>query len=349
MPSPEQDRARSILAFRSELARLEADGLLALDPAARERIRRHHDALLAGFAEQGGVDLTAAAARLSTGMRVATLLGTIALSAAYAFFVGSHWGQLAPAAQLALVTLPPLVLLAATHVAAARERSGYVAALVATVASIAFGVNLATLGRLYNLPDGRAFLLATGLFALLLAYGYRLTLPLLVAIGGLGGWLWTLGAIPLGLWWRDGLGLMEPLMLVGILAFSVPAWSKGPPQFAPWWRGIGAAALLLALMLVQENGTLTLLGGLSAQTVERAYQVLGAFVLAAVLTWGIRHDERGVTQVGVVGAVFYLFLRLVDWFWDLVPKWAFFLIVGGAALLVLLALRRLRAAGRVPA
>ena len=343
MPPTEQQRAQSILAFREELARLEVAGLVALDPAVRERIRQHHDAELAA---QGDVDLTPAAARLSAGMRIATLLGTIALSEAYAFFVGAHWGQLAPAAQLALVTLPPILLALATHVAARREPSGYVAALLATVAAIAFGVNLATLGALYNLPDSRGFLAATGLFALLLAYGYGLTLPLLVAIVGLDGWLATLGAIPLGLWWHDGLGLMEPLMLVGLLAFSVPAWSKGPPQFTPWWRGMGVAVLLLALMMVQLNGTLTLIGGVAPDTVARAYKIVGAAVLAAFITWGVRHDDRVVTRVAVTGAVLFLFFRLVDWFWDLIPKWAFFLVVGGAALAVLLVLRRFRAARR---
>jgi hypothetical protein len=40
--------------------------------------------------------------------------------------------------------------------------------------------------------------------------------------------------------------------------------------------------------------------------------------------------------------VLFLFLRLVDWFWTLVPQWLFFLLVGGFALGVLFLLRRLR-------
>ncbi|MBK9693701.1 MAG: DUF2157 domain-containing protein [Gemmatimonadetes bacterium] len=238
MPSEPQQRVAAILAFREELARLEADGIARLEPTAKDRIRAHQDAVLATLAASGEVDLSARAARLSIGMRVATLLGTIALSAAYAFFVSAHWGQLGEAAQLALVILPPILLVGLTHLAALRERSGYVAALLATVAAIALAVNLGTLGTLYNLPDSRRVFLATGLFALLLAYGYRLTLPLLVAIGGLGGWLWSLGAIPLGLWWRDGFMRMEPLLLVGALAFAVPALTRGrrpsPPGGVAW-------------------------------------------------------------------------------------------------------------------
>jgi uncharacterized membrane protein len=281
-------------------------------------------------------------------MRVATLLGTIALSAAYGFFVASHWGTLAKASQLALVTLPPLLLVALTHVAAARERSGYVASLLATVAAIAFAINLGTLGQLFNLPDSRTALLAVGAFAMLLAYGYGLTLPLLVGIGGIGGWLWTLGAIPLGLWWRDGFGVIEPLLLVGLLALTAPAWMRGPAKFAPWWRGLGATALVLGLLVVESNGALSAFATSNVHAIEIGYKLAGAVVLAGLVTWGIRRDERLVMQIGTAGAVLYLFMRLVDWFWDLLPKWLFFLLVGAFALAVLLGLQRLRR-GRVEA
>ncbi len=342
MPSADQLRASAIIAFREELARLEAEGVVALDPATRDRIRAHHDAALSALAAGGEVDLSAAAARLSAGMRVATLLGTIALSAAYGFFVSSHWGTLSLVLQLALVTLPPILLVALTHIAATRERSGYVASLVATVAAIAFAINLGTLGQLFNLPDSRAALLAVGAFAMLLAYGYGLTLPLLVGIGGIGAWLWTLGAIPLGLWWRDGFSVIEPLLLVGLLALAAPAWIRGPAKFAPWWRGLGAAALVLGLLVVESNGQLSAFATTNIHAIEIGYKLVGAVVLTALVAWGIRRDQRLVTQIGVAGAVLYLFMRLVDWFWELVPKWLFFLLVGAFALAILLALRRLR-------
>jgi len=342
MPSADQLRASAIIAFREELARLEAAGVVALDPATRDRIRLQHDAELAALAAAGDVDLTATAARLSVGMRVATLLGTIALSAAYGFFVSSHWGTLALAAQLALVSLPPVLLAALTPVAAAREPSGYVASLIATVAAIAFAVNLGTLGQLYNLPDSRGAFLAVGAFAMLLAYGYGLTLPLIIGIGGIGGWLWTLGAIPLGLWWRDGFGVIEPLLLVGLLALTAPAWVRGPAKFAPWWRGLGATALVLGLLLVEMNGDLSAFATTDVHTIEIGYKIVGAVALTALVAWGIRRDHHLVTQIGSAGAVLYLFMRLVDWFWDLLPKWLFFLVVGAFALAVLLVLRRLR-------
>jgi hypothetical protein len=342
MPSADQQRASAIIAFREELARLEAAGVVALDPATQGRIRAHHDAALASLAAAGDVDLSASAARLSAGMRVTTLLGTIALSAAYGLFVSSHWGALALVPQLALVTLPPLLLVALTHVAAARERSGYVASLLATVAAIAFAINLGALGQLFNLPDSRNALLAVGAFAMLLAYGYGLTLPLIVGIGAIGGWLWTLGAIPLHLWWRDGFGIIEPLLLVGLTALTAPAWIPGPAKFAGWYRALGATALVLGLLAVESFGRLSAFTTADLHAIEIGYKLVGAVVLTGLVAWGIRRDQRLVTQIGSAGAVIYLFMRLVDWFWDLVPKWLFFLLVGAFALTVLLALRRLR-------
>lgn len=342
MPSASQLRASAIIAFREELVRLQAEGVLALDPATLERLRARHDTELAGLAAQGEIDLTAAAARLSTGMRIATLLGTIALSAAYAFFVSSHWGQLSLPLQLALVVVPTLILVALTHLAARREPSGYVASLLATVAVIAFFTNLGTLGALFNLPDSRTALLLVGAFAMLLAYGYGLTLPLLCGIVGVGGWLWTLGAIPFGLWWRDGFGMIEPLLLVGSLALFVPAVIRQPAHFAGWWRGMGASVLVLGLLLVEQNGRMSAFTGLDVHTIEIGYKLLGAVVLTGLVAWGIRHDQRPVMQIASAGAVLFLFLRLVDWFWALVPKWLFFLLVGGFALAVLLVLRQLR-------
>jgi uncharacterized membrane protein len=338
----DQLRATAIITFREELARLEAEGVVALDPATRERIRAHHDATLSALAAAGEVDLSAAAARLSAGMRVATLLGTIALSAAYGFFVSSHWGTLSLALQLTLVGIPPVLLAALTHIAAARERSGYVASLIATVAAIAFAVNLGTLGQLYNLPDSRGALLAVGAFAMLLAYGYGLTLPLIVGIGGIGGWLWTLGAIPLGLWWRDGFTVVEPVLLVGLLALTAPSWIRGPARFAHWWLGMGATVLVLGLLLVESNGSLSAFATSDIHTIEVGYKLVGAVVLTALIVWGIRRDQRLIVQIGTIGSVFFLFMRFVDWFWALLPKWLFFLLVGAFALSVLLLLRRLR-------
>jgi protein-S-isoprenylcysteine O-methyltransferase Ste14 len=55
---------------------------------------------------------------------------------------------------------------------------------------------------------------------------------------------------------------------------------------------------------------------------------------------------RGWHEVALVGVLFFLIalcMKFVDWWWDWMPKYLFFLIVGLTALALLWAFRRLRA------
>jgi hypothetical protein len=342
--SPEQQRVLDIASFREELARLEGEGIVALDPQTREHVHAHHEAVLASLAARANVDLTQAAAQLSLGMRIATLLGASALSAAYGFFVASVWGKLELQPQLLLVALPPLLLSVLTHAAARREQSGYVASVLGTVAVIALWVGLAAIGSLFNLPDSRELLLAVGVFAMALAYLYRLGLPLLLGIGALGGWLWSLAAIPLGLFWRDAFGLSDPLVPLGVICLAIPAVIRRPAGFAPVWRTIGAIAFGMGVLITGLNGQFSAMdGGIDRPYIEAAYQVLAAIALPLLVVIGVRRDWGGVTVVGVIFLILFLLTRLSAWFWDYLPKWLFFLLVGVLALLVLLLLRQLRA------
>lgn len=76
----------------------------------------------------------------------------------------------------------------------------------------------------------------------------------------------------------------------------------------------------------------------------------GGFMLCAALAiWlGVRHDWSDTLNTGLTFLLIFLYTRLYDWWWEVLPKYLFFLIVGLIAVLVLLILRRLRRQG-VPA
>jgi uncharacterized membrane protein len=347
MPSQAQSRASAIIGFREELARLTAEGV-AVDPTAIAAIRAHHDALLADFARQADVDLTATAAQLSLGMRIATVLGAAALSAAYGFFVASVWGDLTIAPQLLLVTFPPIILAFLTDYASRREASGYIASIMATVAMIAFWVDLIAVGSLFNLPDSRSLLFAIGAFAFALAYLYRLGIPLLVGILTIGGWLWSLAAIPRGLWWRDGIDSMEPMLVLGVACMVMPRLLPRPAGFIPIWRVTGVLAVSIALLTLGQNVLTSAFHGVNPNILEGIYQLACAIVFPWLVVIGVRREWREITLIGTSSLSLFLLLRLHDWFWDYLPKWLFFLLVGFLALLVLLLLRQLRSRKGLP-
>ncbi len=343
-------RAQQILAFREELTALEAEGIIAHDDAALAPIYAHHDALLATISAREEVDLTRGEARLSTGMRIATVLGAAALSAAWGFFVAAAWDDLGRGARLALVIIPPILLTLGTAYAARRETSGYVANIVGTVAAIALGVNLVALGVLYDLPDSRRLFLAVGAYAMLLAYGYGLAMPLLIGIAGLGGWMWSLAAIPQGRWWDGVFGQLEFLALLGLGAMLMPLMTrKGPASFTIVWRAVGAAGVVFALLFLGLTADASFFDGANDDVVEGIYQLLGGVAFTVMVWQGLVRDRTELVRAGTIGLALLLMFRMVDWFWDWIPKWLFFLVVGGIAFGALLLLRRLRRTARAAA
>ena len=72
------------------------------------------------------------------------------------------------------------------------------------------------------------------------------------------------------------------------------------------------------------------------------YQTLG-FVLAGSTVWlGIRRGWSEVVNTGLVFALIMLFAKLFDWWWQLLPRYLFFLLLGLIAVLLLVMLQRWR-------
>lgn len=336
-----RDRARQVLAWREEQALLEREGILIAGDPTLVAIRQHHDTLLAGFASTGDVDLTREEERLSAGMRLATLLGAAALSIAWAMLVSSLWTTLAPGAKLALVWLPPLILLPATAFAALREPSGYIANIAGTVGAIAMAVAGFATFDLYERESPRMPFLLFGGYALYLAYRYRLVLPLLIAIVGVGAWAWSLEALFLRSPVNDTFEHLEPLILTGLAAHLIGTLRQNdPPVFSLAWRLMGVVAMVFPLLLLGITTDGSWLG--SGHATELIYQLVGLVAFVAMVWLGLKRDDAILARAGATALVLFLFLRMVDWFWDAIPDWLFFLLMGGLAFGVLMVLRAVR-------
>ena len=112
----------------------------------------------------------------------------------------------------------------------------------------------------------------------------------------------------------------------------------------------GLARWMLRLLLLALFGPMLVLANwaegsylrLDADLIENAYQLLG-FVASALLVWlGSRRDWPEVALFGQLAFILFLGIKMVDWWWELLPKYLFFLILGLAAILALLILGRLR-------
>jgi hypothetical protein len=60
------------------------------------------------------------------------------------------------------------------------------------------------------------------------------------------------------------------------------------------------------------------------------------------LVIGIRKQWQETVYIAAAALTVFVFIRFVDWFWDALPRFVFFLLLAAIAFAWLLALRRLR-------
>lgn len=77
-----------------------------------------------------------------------------------------------------------------------------------------------------------------------------------------------------------------------------------------------------------------------AELVEGGYQVAGFVVSTLAIWFGARRAWKDMAHTGIVFFVLFLYTKFFDWWWAVMPKWLFFLVVALAAILVLRVLRR---------
>ena len=338
-----QARADRIRAFRDELAAAERDGALALTPEQRLSLQAYHDALLASLTTRFDVDRSAAQHQLSLGLRVVSLLGAVALTTAAVLFFERIWGLLPSAGQVAVVWAAPLAALWAAHRTARVERTLYFTAVLAVLAFGCFVLDVYALGAILNARESPLPLLAWSAFALALAYAWNLRLLLVAgaacAIGFLAAVTVTWSRLPWDLFFVRPESLLIPAAMVA--AASAAPFNAKRGLFPETLRAVGFGIIALTIVVLSSVGEASRLWFLP-RTIEHIYQVTG-FVYAAVLIGaGVR---RGWTEAVNIGAALFgllLFLRFVDWWWDWMPKYLFFLIVGATALAFMFVLRRLR-------
>ena len=343
-----QRRADRIGAFREELAALEREAVLRLPDEQRSAVERYHAGLLERLGASFDVDRSERQKRLSAGMRVATLLGAIALAAALYTFLYRFWGGMPVGLQAGVVAGLPLLLVAAMEVAARREKTLYVTLLLGFLAGASFVIGLPVLAGLFGVALPPTSLLAWAAFCGALAYAYGLRLLLVAAILFALGFAGTLaGPTPGDCVWEAFGHRPEAFLPAGALLLAVPRFAthRALPGFPPAFRTSGLLALFVPILILGRAGNASALG-LSPGTIEAAYQLLG-FVLASLAAWlRARAALPLVTNTAAGAFVVFLYVKLYDWWWASLPRWVFFLLLGLVAVGLLVLLRLFHARSR---
>ena len=278
-------------------------------------------------------------------MRVASFLGALALAASVFFLFYQFWGRFSTASQVSILILAAAGSFVATWWIEARDASGYFAKLTAMVAFACFVLNITMLGSIFNItPSDKAFLVWAA-YGFLLAYACDLRLLLGAAIICLIAFIAARTGTISGMYWLHFGERPENFFPAAVLLFIFPSLVRHPryPDFPAVYRIFALLALFLPMIVLANWGQASYLP-FGERAIEAIYQVLGFAGTAATIWLGVRRQWPHVVNTGVTLFIVLLYTKFFDWWWEAMPKYLFFLVLGLTAVLFLLVLRRLRTA-----
>ncbi len=327
-----QARARQIRAFRDECDLLEREGVFAPSAQQRAAIDGYHARLLASLARQFDIDLTETQHSLSLGLRLATLIAAVALSAATILLLRRVWGWLVLPAQVSVAIIACALAFAALDWSARASRRARLTGILAAVAFASTVANLEIFGAALGYAPSPVALLTYGIVGIALAYGYGSRVTLVAGALCVAVFVMSIPVTMVGGWWTEAPRRPESAIIVGIGCLAASSIGGKRHLLAPWWRATGCVLIGLALLMLSLDGTLTWLPAFGKRAVEVAYVIAACLIGLTTIVAGARRRWLGVSAGGaiLIGAVLVT-QYVAHWSHD-VPQWLFFLSIGAAAL-----------------
>jgi len=341
--SDAQNRVEQISAFEQELAELSNDGVLTLAQEQYEQVQNYHHQLRDNFSKKYDVDISTQSKQLTLGMKIASLLGALAMAISIFFLFFQFWGYISTPIQVGILITAPVSLFLLSLSLAQKEKSAYFSKIAALVSLSCFVLNLSMLGQIFNItPSPNAFAVWAA-FAFLLAYACNARLLLFFGIVSISSFI----AMKIGTWsgiyWISFGERPENFFIPSLLIFILPQLviHKRFTGFEVIYRVVAMIMIFLPILILSNWGKISYLSW-SASTIEGFYQLIG-FVLSASAIWlGIKRHWGEVTNTGNVFFILFLYTKFFDWWWDWMPKYIFFFILGLSALLALMVFKRIR-------
>ncbi len=340
-----QRRADQIQSFRAELEMIEQENVLTLKESDRSAVARYHDDLIAKLSSAFDIDSSKREKQLSLGMKIASFLGALGLAASVFFLFYQFWGRFSTHIQVAILVAAPLIGLAATIFASHREKTAYFAKLFGLVTFACFVLNISMIGQIFNItPSANAFLV-WAVFAFVLAYASDARLLLAAGIICIASYLSARTGTWSGCYWLHFGERPENFFPAALLLFLVPLLPHHRYHgFAAIYRVFAMLLFFIPVLILSNWGKISHLH-FSPESIEAGYQIAG-FVFSAAAIWlGIKRGWPEVVNTGNAFFTILLYTKFYDWWWDWMPKYLFFLLVGLTAILILLIFKRLRYSG----
>ncbi len=337
-----QQRADQIHAFQHELAELTREQVLSLSDEQQAAIEHYHQGLFDRFRSAFDIDSSQQQKQLSLGMRIASFLGALALAASVFFLFYQFWGRLGTASQVTILSGASIISFVATVIVASKDASGYFTKLIGLVAFACFVLNIAMFGQIFNITPSDNALLAWAALALLLAYAYDVRLLQVAGVlciiafasARVGAWS--------GMYWIHFGERPENFFPIAIVLFLIPQWIDHQrfSGFALSYRVFGIVTLLTPMLVLAHWGYGSYLN-IDPDIIEGGYQVAGFIISGALIGYGIRRGWGHVVNTGVTFFVIFIYTKLFDWWWEIMPKYLFFLLMSLMAILCLVIFKRL--------
>lgn len=340
-----QQRVDQIGHFQAELKIVEQEHIISLNDSQRSALTSYHDNLIKALSAAFDIDSSKREKQLSLGMKIASFLGALGLAASVFFLFYQFWGGFSTSTQACILITAPLVGLAATMYASYKEKTGYFSKLLGLVSLACFILNLSMFGQIFNIsPSANAFLV-WAIFSFLLAYASDARLLLAAGIICFSAYLSATTGTWSGCYWINFGERPENFFPAAFLLFAasfLPHYKFS--GFAVIYRVFAMLLFFIPVLILSNWGIISYLH-LTMNTVEILYQVAG-FIFSAFAIWaGIKKGWPDVVNTGNVFFVIFLYTKFYDWWWEWMPKYLFFLIIGLTAILMLLIFKRLRNSG----
>jgi len=337
-----QRRADQIGYFQAELEIIEQERVLSLNESQRSSIAGYHESLMEQLSSTFDIDANRREKQLSLGMKIASFLGALGLAASVFFLFYQFWGRFSTNIQVIILVAAPLIGLAATMYASHKEKTGYFSKLIGLVSFACFVLNLSMLGKIFNItPSANAFLV-WAIFAFLLAYASDARLLLAAGIICISSYLSAKTGTWSGCYWIHFGERPENFFPAALILFMIPYFPHNKfSGFAVIYRVFGMLLFFIPVLILSNWGAISYLN-IARESIESIYQMAGFIFSAAAIWLGIKKSWPELVNTGNVFFTIFLYTKFYDWWWDWMPKYLFFLVVGLTAILMLLIFKRLR-------